>query len=60
MGNKEANRLMDKKVTCDISVPAINIHLLREFDIRTAYLNPIVAYRCMDSILSFTIETEGM
>jgi len=45
MGNKEANRLMDEKVTCDISVPAINIHLLREFDIRTAYLNPIVAYR---------------
>ena len=34
MGNKEANRLMDEKVTSDISVPAINIHLLREFDIR--------------------------
>ena len=45
MGNKEANRLMDEKVTCDISVQAINIHLLREFDIRTAYLNPIIAYR---------------
>ena len=45
MGNKEANSLMDKKVTYDISVPAINIHLLREFDIRTAYMNPIIAYR---------------
>ena len=45
MGHKEANRLMDEKVTFDISVPAINIHLFREFDIRTAHSNPIIAYR---------------